>query len=227
MDLGLKSNAEKIGLIGGILIIIGSMLPWGTGPFGMSASGLEGDGVITYILGIFSIILVGLASWGRKNKIGQPILGILVILIAGNVFLNIMDITLASPGSGLYLTLLGGITLLLLPLIGRMVNNSRTNKTTTELDKANTEGEQPSLSLHEEDEGLRERSKDRKIIQIEIGQIKYRIDLPDHPKKKSQEEDSEDPGEEDEEDEEDVEEDVEIELSDDEKKKIRTLLEDL
>lgn len=124
MALGLKTNGEKVGLIGAILIIMGSMLPWGTGPFGMSASGLEGDGIITLLLGIVSIILLALASWGRENKIGQPILGILVILIAGNVFLDMMDIPIASPGSGLYLTLLGGIILLLLPLIGMTLNKS-------------------------------------------------------------------------------------------------------
>ncbi len=216
MDLGLKTRAEKVGLIGGILIIVGSMLPWGTA-IGLEVSGLEGDGKITYILGILSIILVGLTSWGKKNKIGQPILGILVILIAGNVFLKILDVPLASPGSGLYLTLLGGITLLLLPLIGMVLNKSHANTNANELDKANTEREQPPLSLSEGDEGLRERSKDRKIVQIKIGQISCRIDLPAHPKRKSQEEGSDDPNEEDE----------EIELSDEKKKKIRTLLEDL
>ncbi len=123
MTTGLKTNGEKVALIGAILIIIGSTLPWGTA-FGLEVSGLEGDGVYTLFLGIASIILLALVSWERGNKIGQPILGILVIVIAGNVFLDVRDIHFVSVGLGLYLTILGGIILLLVPLIGKMSNES-------------------------------------------------------------------------------------------------------
>ncbi len=121
MTTGLKTNRDKVVLIGAILIIIGSMLPWGTA-FGYEVSGLEGDGVYTLILGIVSIILLALVSWESGNKIGQPILGIIVIVIAGNVFLDVRDISFFSVGIGLYLTIMGGIILLLIPLIGKTLN---------------------------------------------------------------------------------------------------------
>ncbi len=121
MTTGLKTNRDKVVLIGAILIIIGSMLPWGTA-FGYEVSGLDGDGVYTLLLGIASIILLAFVSWESGNKIGQPILGILVILIAGNVFLDVRDIPFFSVGIGLYLTIMGGIILLLIPLIGKTLN---------------------------------------------------------------------------------------------------------
>ncbi len=121
MTTGLKTKKEMVVLIGAILIIIGSTLPWGTA-FGLEVSGLEGDGVYTLILGIVSIILLALVSWESGNKIGQPILGIIVIVIAGNVFLDVRDIPFVSVGLGLYLTILGGIILLLIPLIGKTLN---------------------------------------------------------------------------------------------------------
>ncbi|GEM_PF-2037907 len=115
--MGLKTRAEKVGLIAGILIIIGSILPWGTAPAGLFI-GLEGAGMITFFLGIISLFLLAISSWGTINKIGQPILGIFVILIVGINILEITDIPGVSVGFGIPLTIFGGIILLLLPFIG-------------------------------------------------------------------------------------------------------------
>ncbi len=168
--MGLKTSEEKIGLVMGILIVIGSMLPRATGPES-SVSGLEGSSVITLFLGIISIILVAIASWDRKNRIGQPIIGIFVIIIAGINVIGIPDMLLSSPWLGLlvfpwlvgiYLTIFGGIILVLLPLTEDMFTENRSDSAdstpidwdNTDWDKAKEESSKPADVKENNKEGL-------------------------------------------------------------------------
>jgi len=93
-----------------LLVIIGSFLPWESA-FGVSVSGIKGDGVITLILAIIGVILWFVPWPGGKTSQGSRIawvlieafLGVLVALIAGY---HMGDDFAAI---GVYLTFLAGV----------------------------------------------------------------------------------------------------------------------
>lgn len=102
---------------GGGLVALGSFLPWASlGPF--SASGLDGDGVITLVLGVI-VLGMGIVWLTAGGKRWLPVVAlvsaVLITLVAGY---DSMNISTSEPGpfgaelsvgSGLWLTLLGGI----------------------------------------------------------------------------------------------------------------------
>lgn len=112
---GTRSHTQLAALIGAGAIIIGSMLPWATARsvFGsMSMSGIEGDGVITLVLGAG----LALAAWLRPGRRGWQAatltgaglvlaVGILDAVIIGGVVGD--QYATASIGAGLYIVLIG------------------------------------------------------------------------------------------------------------------------
>jgi hypothetical protein len=92
-----------------ILAIIGSFLPWESA-FGVTVSGIKGDGVITLILAIIGLVLWFIPWPGGRTSKGsrvtwvfiEALLGALVALIAGYH----MGDTFATIG--VYLTFFAG-----------------------------------------------------------------------------------------------------------------------
>lgn len=111
---GTKKAAMLIGL-GGLLLIVGPLLPFLTDDFGGSLSGLDtDDGKVFLGFGVGLLVLAGAvwvvrSSTGRRVVSGLAALGSLFMLYAA-----IVDITDDFPegisvGIGLYVTLIGTI----------------------------------------------------------------------------------------------------------------------
>lgn len=94
---------EKIVYTGAALTAIGAFLPWAT-VLGVSVTGIEGDGILTLLIGLVTAGAVWWRPWGRRTQIGTLVAGVLVLLIGFASFTNVAAI-------GLYLTLFGGVAL--------------------------------------------------------------------------------------------------------------------
>ena len=107
-------NAKNMVIFGGLGLIIGAALPWGstTAGFGqMSINGYEGDGIISGAIGLV-VLLVGLATKPKVGKSFSPLAGI-VLLFAGYIVIKTMfnigsvgndQFGIVQIGSGLYLS---------------------------------------------------------------------------------------------------------------------------
>jgi hypothetical protein len=85
------------------LAIVAAFLPWAS-VFGITASGIKGDGVITLVLGILGAVVILANRGGRKAFAGsQLILGGLVLVV------GIYHANDAFAAIGVYLTLLAGL----------------------------------------------------------------------------------------------------------------------
>lgn len=110
-------------IIMGLVIIIGSILPWVTATTflgSISKSGTEGDGKITLVTGIITL-LCGIAILASNSYSGW--VGLTILACAASVVVAIIDLVdvsnkvgeissqyvQASPGIGLYIVLVGGI----------------------------------------------------------------------------------------------------------------------
>jgi hypothetical protein len=122
-------------IIMGLLIIIGSILPWATAQsvFGsMSKNGIEGDGKITLATGIITL-LCGIAILVSEKNSGW--IGLAVIASGASLAVAIIDLVdvsnklsgisneyvKASAGIGLYIVLVGGIV----GIIGALVSATK------------------------------------------------------------------------------------------------------
>ena len=95
---------QKIALTGAALTIIGAFLPWAT-VLGQRIHGIDGDGSLTLIVGFIAGGIVALRPWERRVRIASVALGSIIAFIA------LYDMT-GVAGSGIYLTLIGGLALL-------------------------------------------------------------------------------------------------------------------
>ena len=112
-------------LIGGMILILGSRLPWMSAPvlFGVEGPafeaieiGWEGDGFITGGIGL-TLLLVGMFCKGRIEKrysIPSAILASLAILVVIGDFYRILEISpdvgfFAATDVGIYVTLIGAL----------------------------------------------------------------------------------------------------------------------
>lgn len=117
----------------GLLLLIGSVLPWATvssGGYSQSVNGMDGDGVITLIFAL-AIIGMGVGYYFVKNAngrtgllIGTAVVGAITVLITlidlfdlGDVGREIGGMGVdVSVGFGLILALLAGIAAIAAPL---------------------------------------------------------------------------------------------------------------
>lgn len=117
------STAEVLGLISAIVAGIAAFLPWMTagveaGPIDVSASstGIEGLGLVTLVLAVVAVAIVLVMSFEAQGSIATGIVGGLIGIVA---LWKIVDVSgAASPGIGLYLTVLGGLGLLVAGIWG-------------------------------------------------------------------------------------------------------------
>lgn len=113
---------KYVALVGGIVMIVGSLLPWVSvsSMFGtINKNGIEGDGIFTLICGVAVI----LASIVAKEKPGKPssVLAVLFGLFGGILAVftlaNVGEATrtisgesvFAAVGIGIYVTLIGAV----------------------------------------------------------------------------------------------------------------------
>lgn len=114
------NQGRQITLLGATALVIGALLPWvtATSIFGsISINGYEGDGIITGGIGLLILIsaLLTKGKAGKRYSVAGTIFGAIVALL---VFWEISNVNLAaenadyvraSVGSGLYLSMIGAI----------------------------------------------------------------------------------------------------------------------
>lgn len=116
---------RTIVLIGGMILILGSRLPWMSAPvlFGVEGPafeaieiGWEGDGFITGSIGL-TLLLVGIFCKGRiekRHSIPSAILASLAVLVVIGDFYRVLESGpdagfFAATDVGIYLTLIGAL----------------------------------------------------------------------------------------------------------------------
>lgn len=143
------------GIVAAVFVVIGSVLPWATvetwiGSF--SASGVEGDGVLTLILGIAAGVLIGL--WKRPLVIiGAGVAGLaaLITLIdlinLGRVIGDMAGLGSIKPGFGIILTLLASLAAVALAVLGQAQLAKQGQAMGLSLSELNRGAALPSTSL--------------------------------------------------------------------------------
>jgi ABC-type Fe3+-siderophore transport system permease subunit len=108
-------NAHRIAIAGGALLIVGSLMDWVTAesPLGnFSKSGIEGDGIITAILGVIAVLTLTLSERVWPAAACGVIGGLVAIADTSNIRRVVDDVSgdllNASVGVGLYVCILGG-----------------------------------------------------------------------------------------------------------------------
>lgn len=108
------SGAEILALASAVLAVLAAFLPWVTagvqaGPVDVTASttGIEGLGVLTVLLAVIAIGGVLVGHGARWAAVVITAAGLAVFLVGGWKILDLGGA--ASPGIGLYFTLLGGL----------------------------------------------------------------------------------------------------------------------
>ena len=112
MAFGDMRQSEQVSLVGAALTVVGAPLPWVSVSFvgaSVSATGLDGDGVITLVLAAIAGVVLLARDWDEMDRIGVLALGGLVAVIGVFDLLGLPGA--ASPGIGLYVTIVGGIVL--------------------------------------------------------------------------------------------------------------------
>ena len=108
MNVTRLTTPQRISAVSVLVVVLAAFLPW-VSIFGISATGVQGDGLITLALagvgGILLAVTTGLFGKervpGKKSQIGLLALAIIVALI------GLFDMN-GAAAIGLYLTLFGG-----------------------------------------------------------------------------------------------------------------------
>lgn len=109
MDLSRLTTAQRITAVSLVVVALAAFLPW-VSIFGISVSGIRGDGVLTLVLALLGaaalavrVEVIGQVKVpARVNLVASLVLGALVALI------GLLDMN-GAAAIGLYLTLFGGI----------------------------------------------------------------------------------------------------------------------
>lgn len=109
-DLLDQETEPKVAMGGAGVAIVGSFLPWAS-ILGQSVLGIDGDGILTLLIGIGVLALVYTQEWKEKAIYGT---------IAGGALITVIPLfTLSSISAfGVYVTLLGGIAVLIAGISG-------------------------------------------------------------------------------------------------------------
>jgi hypothetical protein len=121
----LSTGARAAGwliVVSGLMIVIGAMLPWASfGPF--TVAGTSGDGGITLVLGLIAIaagvgrgVAHSPSGWQLAIAITCLVLGAIVTLIGLIDAGEVSDVV--TVGSGLVLTIVGGLALTTSAIVG-------------------------------------------------------------------------------------------------------------
>lgn len=134
MDLKTEfSPAEILGLISAVVTGIAAFLPWVTagmqvGPVDVSTSstGIEGLGLLTLVLAIVAVAIVITIRFEAQAAIATGIVGAIIGIVALWKIVDLNDAV--APGIGLYLTLLGGLGLLVAGIWGHQSESEAPNR---------------------------------------------------------------------------------------------------
>ena len=112
------SGPEVIGLVGAVLAAVAAFLPWVTaainaGPItaGVVATGVESIGILTLFLASAAALVILLPGVGSDGPVATGLVGVAVVLVGVGGIVSVPSV--ASPGSGLYLTAVGGLALVI------------------------------------------------------------------------------------------------------------------
>ena len=110
------SGPKVIGLVGAAVAVVAAFLPWVTaavdaGPVGSAviATGIEGIGVFTLLLAGIAGLVILMPGIGNNGPVATGLTGVAVVLVGVRVITALP--APASPGTGLYLTVVGGLAL--------------------------------------------------------------------------------------------------------------------
>lgn len=120
----MAATGRIVGIVGGLLVVIGGILPWIYAESSIDSASLPGIltipfGTLAFIFGIVGLILVALK--GRGVAIGALVMGILALIFALLLFplLSILesiisgtDVTVRAD-YGLYISLVGSVILII------------------------------------------------------------------------------------------------------------------
>lgn len=103
------TTPQRISAVSILVVALAAFLPW-VSVFGISATGVQGDGLITLALAVVGGILLAVTTGlfgnekvpGKKSQIGLLALAIIVALV------GLLDMN-GAAAIGLYLTLFGGV----------------------------------------------------------------------------------------------------------------------
>lgn len=109
MNFGRLTAPQRVSGVAMLVVVLAAFLPW-VSIFGISAIGIEGDGVLTLVLALAGAVILAMTTGlvgsprtpGRASQIALLVLAVLAALIA------LLDMN-GAAAIGLYLTLLGGI----------------------------------------------------------------------------------------------------------------------
>jgi hypothetical protein len=109
MNVSRLTVPQRVSAISILVVALAAFLPW-VSLFGLSVTGLEGDGVITLAAAVAGAVVLALTSGlvgsekspGKGSQISLLVLALIVALI-GLIDMN------GAAAIGLYLTLFGGI----------------------------------------------------------------------------------------------------------------------
>ncbi|MGZ8738638.1 MAG: hypothetical protein ACXWW7_15855 [Nocardioides sp.] len=109
MDLSRFTTPQRVSAVAIIVVAVAAFLPW-VSIFGISISGIRGDGVITLILALLGAgVLATRTGLLEQVKIPEKAGLIAFIVLAALVTLiGLIDLN-GAAAIGLYLTILGGI----------------------------------------------------------------------------------------------------------------------
>lgn len=102
------SQPQKLAGASMIVVAISAFLPW-VSILGISASGIEGDGVITLICALVGLAALALSAEALGGRIGRkPMLIVSGIAGAITALVGLLDMN-GAAAAGLYLTMFAGI----------------------------------------------------------------------------------------------------------------------
>ncbi len=100
------------------LIMLGALLPWAKGPFGISKAGIEGDGAFTLLGGVLMAVAATLYLVKKSDGWRWTSLGLAVIISGFVLVVTVADYRdlqriiasdgLITAGSGIYLSMIAG-----------------------------------------------------------------------------------------------------------------------
>lgn len=105
------SSVRWVMLGGAVATGLGSLLPWATGPFGISVDGTSGDGTLTLVL---AVVAAGFAWWAvtrRALAITGTVAGALSLAIALYALARLSSTPLVGIGIGLMVCVAGSIAM--------------------------------------------------------------------------------------------------------------------
>jgi len=109
MDISRLSTPQRVSAISILVVALAAFLPW-VSIFGISVSGIRGDGVITLILAVAGGVVLAVTAglFGEPKGAGKASQIALLVMSALVALIGILDMN-GAAAIGLYLTLFGGI----------------------------------------------------------------------------------------------------------------------